>query len=306
MKEINKCMNEYFKSKFGSALTTLTETSATTTKTSATTSGTSSGTAMGSTTTTGSGTTTGSLSGTGSMSSSGSGSGSNTSSGSGTTSNSNSGSSSKNSKFEQLDNQKNAQQNFIKFKGLKALADLVKPSVQVIRGTLCVLCMDPAAPVDALWDGTQPIINTAAVQQAKDAIAVALNAVREMAADCKTLWENVVKSTEAVTGVCQAATDVIAAFETSVKPCKDKAACDTLAGESVKDPFTVNGVDAVTGDAVDPTVSSTRRALAATYKADANKGATAQPDATVDDSLEVAPGTTTAGANTGLTTAQTE
>jgi len=69
---------------------------------------------------------------------------------------------------------------------LKAIADIVTPSVQLIRGSLCVICQDPENPVAALWnkDASQPIINEAALKAVTDAIKKSLLAVKEMAVDC--------------------------------------------------------------------------------------------------------------------------
>lgn len=67
-------------------------------------------------------------------------------------SNSGLGSEKKNEKLDKLKKQQKSQEKFMKAKGIKALADAVLPSVKLIRGAMCVICMDPDAPLDTLWD----------------------------------------------------------------------------------------------------------------------------------------------------------
>jgi len=107
---------------------------------------------------------------------------------------------------------------------LKAIADLVQPSVQMIRGALCVICMDPDAPLASLWADGKPIINTAAVTAVQTALKTALNSLRGMAKDCVEMTKNIVSSQETATGqTCAAAQELLTKIETESTPCADEA-----------------------------------------------------------------------------------
>jgi hypothetical protein len=74
----------------------------------------------------------------------------------------------------------------MKATGLKAIAGVVGASVKLIRGSLCVICMDNANPLADLWDTTNnlPKINQASIDAVKQAIVDALKLANENAKDC--------------------------------------------------------------------------------------------------------------------------
>lgn len=74
----------------------------------------------------------------------------------------------------------------MKATGLKAIAGVVGASVKLIRGSLCVICMDNANPLADLWDiaNNLPKINQASIDAVKQAIVDALKLANENAKDC--------------------------------------------------------------------------------------------------------------------------
>jgi len=184
-------------------------------------------------------------------------------------------------KLQKLDKQLNIAKDVLHLKGLKAIADVVGPSVAMIRGAMCVICQDPEAPIADLWADGKPVINTAVVTEVTTALAASLNTLREMAKDCVAMAKGVIASTEAITGTkCAAAQTLLTSLEKDASPCADAAACGTASTGAVTTAFNVNGVDIMTGDA--PADSSFRRNLASTFTSSATGGANAQPDAEED------------------------
>jgi len=161
----------------------------------------------------------------------------------------------------------------------------------MIRGALCVICMDPDASLATLWADGKPIINTAAVTAVQTALKTALNSLRGMAKDCVEMTKNIVSSQETATGqTCAAAQELLAKIETESTPCATEALCNTAGVDSVTSAYAINGAGLVVGDA--PT--DARRILAATFTSSADGGAKATPDAAEDDNLVVSGDGTTA------------
>jgi len=89
-------------------------------------------------------------------------------------------------------------QRWLRARGIVIFSDIILPAVQLMRGCMCVLCMDPAAINPDLWDEASnvPIVFKQGLEDLRKAVKKGMDELRNMSKDCNTEIQNEIKFAE--------------------------------------------------------------------------------------------------------------